>query len=436
MLSNRTRIRGLRAPQKLSRRQAIPVAIGSIAGSGILFLPSAVFAESGSASLLVWLLAAAMCLPMLLMFEDIVRANPESDGIESFVRLGLGDAAARCVPVLFVSLVVVGLPAGAMVAGRYVAQAFGGGDALVVVCAISLLVVALLANAFGARASTRIQHGGTMALLAMALVLIGVAAFGGSTDLHAVEPRVGDLDTVLPTAMLAFWAFAGFENLTFLSREFRNPQRDFLPVSATALTTYGVLTILLAVAVAARIPQGRVNEVTGLLQLADTVRSRLLVVSAVAVIAFSAMAINAVAWLWGISRLMVRAADTDSLPRQLATTNAAAVPRRALIVLAFLLAVGTTVLAAFPGIVLDAIGAAGGIFAVLYMLSIVSYVRARGFTARSVPNVALLIVLAVALAQSGWRSLYALITLAAALLAQAISTARRSSRSHGSCARR
>jgi amino acid transporter len=60
----------------LSRRQAIQLAIGSIAGSGILFLPSAVYMEAGRNSLLVWVLSTAVCLPMLLMFEDIVRANP------------------------------------------------------------------------------------------------------------------------------------------------------------------------------------------------------------------------------------------------------------------------------------------------------------------------------------------------------------------------
>jgi Secreted repeat of unknown function len=56
----------------LSRRQALPLAVGSIAGSGILFLPSAVYVEAGRNSLLVWLLATAACLPMLLMFEDMV----------------------------------------------------------------------------------------------------------------------------------------------------------------------------------------------------------------------------------------------------------------------------------------------------------------------------------------------------------------------------
>ncbi|HEX8132193.1 MAG TPA: hypothetical protein VF880_02015 [Actinomycetes bacterium] len=87
------------APGGLRRRQAIPLAIGSIAGSGILFLPSAIYVEAGRNSLLVWVLSTLVCLPMLLMFEDMVRATPDGGSIQAFLGAGLGDAVAaafRC----------------------------------------------------------------------------------------------------------------------------------------------------------------------------------------------------------------------------------------------------------------------------------------------------------------------------------------------------
>jgi amino acid efflux transporter len=66
-----------RATKGLTRWQGIPLAIGSIAGSGILFLPSAVYSRAGNNCLVVWAIATLMCLPMLLMFEDMVRSNPD-----------------------------------------------------------------------------------------------------------------------------------------------------------------------------------------------------------------------------------------------------------------------------------------------------------------------------------------------------------------------
>jgi len=405
----------------LGRRQAIPLAFGSIAGSGILFLPSAVYAEAGSNSLLVWLEATIICLPMLLMFEDMVRANPDGDGIEAFVRSGLGTVFGRCVPVMYLSLVIVGLPAGAIVAGRYVARATGTGPAVAVGAAAAVLVAAVASNLAGVRTSARVQSAGTWALVAMAAVLI-VAAIPGMSDglADAATPDLSSAGVLLPGVVLAFWAFAGFENLTFLSREFRDPRRDFLPVSGAALAIYGVFTILLTLAIAVRIARDDVDEVTGLLQLAQTVEPRRVVVLAVTVIAFGAMVLNAVAWVWGVSRLVQGAAAGGSLPEGLAAAGGSGVPRRAIALLSGLFAAVGTILAVFPGVIVDAVATASAIFILLYGLSIVSYARVRGPTARSVLNLLLLVVLGASLLQSGWRSVYAVVVLAVTLAVQLV----------------
>lgn len=403
-------------PTGLTRGQAIPLAIGSVAGSGILFLPSAVYVESGGNSLVVWVASVLLCIPMLLMFEDMVKTNPDGDGIESFVRIGLGDVVARCVPAMFLSLVIVGLPAGSLVAGRYVSQAFGSGPALVV-AAVAVLLVALGVNLVGSRASNRLQLVGTWALIAMAAVLLVSALTRARFGAETVIPDSSALYVLLPTVVLAFWAFAGFENLTFLSKEFRHPKRDFLPVSVIALSVYGVFTILLTLAIALRLPRGQVDDVAGLLQLAGDLHPRQVAMVAVTVIAFGAMVLNAVSWVWGVSRLVADASSRSVLPARFAVTDASGVPRLALALLAVLFAVVLTVLAIFPSIVVDALATASAIFILMYLLCIVSYLRVRGLTVRSGLNAVLLVVMVVSLVQSGWRSLYGVVVF---LLAVAI----------------
>jgi amino acid efflux transporter len=223
---------------------------------------------------------------------------------------------------------------------------------------------------------------------------------------------------LLPGVVLAFWAFAGFENLTFLSRELRQPERDFLPVSAAALGLYGLLTVLLTVALAVRVPRGQVDQVVGLLQLARTMQPRRVVVAAVTVIAFATMTLNAAAWVWGVSRLVVAAADTAILPDALARTGDRGVPRRAVLLLGGLFAVTLSVLGLIPGILVDAVATAGAMFILLYLLSITSYLRARGLSLRSGANLLLLVVLAASLVRSGWRSVYGVVVLLLALVAQ------------------
>lgn len=396
----------------------MPLAIGSIAGSGILFLPSAVYAQAGANSTLVWVLATLACLPMLLMFADMVRDNPGGDGIEAFIRAGLGDVLGRCVPVMFLFLVVLGLPAGALVAGRYVARALDVGAAVSTLCAGCVLVAALVTNLVGARASARLQKVAVWALVAMALVLIGSATPGAGAHAQALVPHEPQVGVLLPAVGLAFWAFAGFENLTFLSGQFRNPRRDLLPVGGIALVVYGVLTVLLTAAIAVRIPRGEVDSVTGLLQLAQRTGLGRTAAVAAAVIAVGAMVLNAVAWVWGVSRLVASAGRSGVLPRGLAVEAPPGVPRRAVGLLGALFVASGGVLVAFPSLLVDALSATSAIFLLLYALSIVSYARVRGVTARTALNALPLVLLVATLAQSGVRSLYGLVALAVALAAQ------------------
>lgn len=400
----------------LSRRQAVPLAIASVAGSGILFLPSAVYVEAGSNSLLVWLLATAVCFPMLLMFEDMVRANPGGDGIEAFIRAGLGDAFGRCVPLMFMAIVIVGLPAGALVVGRYVARALGAGEPAVIAGAAGVMLTAVAANLAGARANARVQNAGSWALIGMAVVLLTGTVIGGTSAGASMAPDGGHPEVLLPGLVLGFWAFTGFENLTFLSREFRRPARDFLPVTVIALGVYGLLTALLTVAIALRVPRRNVDDVVGLLQVANTLEPRHLMIAAVTVIAFATMTINGTAWVWGVSRLTAAAAaGSRILPGALAVTGQRAVPRRAVLLLAALSALMFALLVVIPDILVDAVATGSAIFIVLYVLSIVSYVRVRGLTSRSLANLLLLLVFLASLAAEGWRSVYGLAVLTVAL---------------------
>ncbi len=178
----------------------------------------------------------------------------------------------------------------------------------------------------------------------------------------------------------------------------------------------------LSAAVAARIPQSDVDAVTGLLQLADTTPARTLAVTAVTVVAFAAMVLNAVAWVWGVSRLV--AATRRILPAALGAAGSRSTPRRAILALTGLFAATLTTLAIRPDLIVNAVGAASATFMLLYILSIISYVRVRGITIRSTLNLALLLIFIPSLAQSGWSSIIAGSCLVAALAAAATSTHR------------
>lgn len=382
------------AHRGLSRAAAVPLAFGSIAGSGILSLPSAVYAEAGPSSLLVWLVAGVLCVPMLVMFRDTVRLSPNGDALQTLVTRGLGDAVGRAVPLMFLFVVVVGLPTGCIVAGRYVERGLGIPGATGVV-AVALLATALLISARGAGAKqwTQLVGSAALTLTGLALVLLGTLGSGSRSEPPDLTPGAEAAHVLLPGVLLAFWAFVGFENMTFLARELRAPHRDFLPVSVAALALYGTFAVALTVTVALSITRSAVDPVAGLLQIAETPP----VHAVVAVVALSAMLINAVAWARGLSALLSLAAADGTLPRR---TPAPMVTMGALFSVTF------AVLLPNQHLTVDALAASSAVFVLIYAICIVGYVRLYGLNARTSANAALLVVMAVSLVQSGGRSLY------------------------------
>jgi amino acid efflux transporter len=399
----------------LTLRHGIPLAIGSIAGSGILFLPSVTYAIGGRDVLVIWALSMAICIPMLFMFNDMVRAVPDASGIEGFVARGLGPSVAGTVPVLFVALVSIGLPSGAIIVGQYVDHALHGERAARPVVAVAILASAVLTNLVGVKTGARVQAVVTwsMIVLATGLVLLTLPDWHGSG--HAVTPVFDNLGAIASGVVIAFWAFAGFENLTFIAGEFKNPHRDFLVAVIGALTAYGLLTIALTISLAAVVPRHKVDELTGLLQLARSVPPAWLATWVITVLAIALMQINATSWVWGMSRLIYAAAGKRRLPSALARLDRRNVPRRAILFLSTLLAITTTVFMFFPGSVVDALTAASGVFIVIYVLCIVSYVRSEPVTWKSVLNGLLLVFFVAVLVKIGWRAVYGASVLAVAL---------------------
>ncbi|WP_157509188.1 hypothetical protein [Luteipulveratus halotolerans] len=199
--------------------------------------------------------------------------------------------------------------------------------------------------------------------------------------------------------LLAFWAFVGFENLTFLGRDLRDPIQDFLPVSIAALAVYGTFALGLTLTIAGTIDRHSVNAVTGLLQISTSPS----VQAGVALVGLAAMLINAAAWVRGVDQLIASAVAERQLPRQLARQPLA---RTAL--LAGLFSVTIVVLTTNPHLTVGALAASSAVFVMIYLICIAAYVRAVGVRLRTTLNALLVPAMLATLIQSGTRPVYGL----------------------------
>jgi amino acid efflux transporter len=399
----------------LGLRDGTVLALGSIAGSGILFLPSLTYSLVGHDALLSWLGAMLLCIPMLFMFADMVRSVPDGSGIEGFIARGLGPHVATSVPYLFLSLFWIGMPAGVLVAGDYFARAVGGGVAAQLIAGLAIVGVALVANLRGIQASARFQNLVTWGVLAAAAVLIAATIPAASQHYDAVAPTFGALGPIVSGGLVAFWAFSGFENLTFIAGEFRNPRRDFPLAMILAFVAYGGLAVALTTHIAGVVPRGEVDQLTGLFQLAETVEPRWLAIWLITAFAVALLQTNATSWIWGMSRLVYASASADRLPRFLARLDDSGVPHRGVALVGGVLIVVTSLFALVPGVLVQALITASAVFALLYVLCVVSYWRCERSILKRAAAAGVLAVLLTALAGAGWRVAYPLVVFALSL---------------------
>ena len=360
--------------RQLTTRDGIPLAVGSILGSGVLFLPSLTFVASGEGTAYVWLLTTLLTIPLLCIFTDMVKVVPNESGIEGFVTLGLGRNVGATIPVLLLGTVCLGMPAAAVIVGEYARAWLGGPRTTIFVVAAGIVVLGALTNLRGIRQGTIVQSVATALLILIASLLIAFT-------MRPAAPRYGELigplvvTDVLPGVVLAFWAFAGLENLTFMAGEFREPERDFRRSAILAVAICGVLYLLLSINIAALIPRDRVNPLVGLYQLSEYVPAEVPVEFLLVLFSFLCVQLNFNSWIWGISRLVYSSARQKKLPPWFARLDENGIPNRAIWLLAGLFCVSLVAWAVAPTLLRPSLVAVSTNFVFIYVLCLLSYLR-------------------------------------------------------------
>lgn len=405
----------------------IALAIGSIAGSGILYLPSLTYVLAGQDVLLVWLGGTLLCLPLLFMFTDMVQHISDGSGIEGFIARGLGSPIAATVGPLFLSVVILGIPAGALVAGEYLRVATGGGMIVQLVGALAVLAVALTTNLVGAAVGARVQRMVSWAMLIGVVTLCALTYPQIDHGYRAVLPTVSAPGPILSGIVVTFWAYVGFENLTFIAGEFRHPRRDFPLAMIVAFLVYGGLAVALTVSIAALIPRQRVSDLGGLFQLAERLSPAWLATGIIVAFALAIMQLNAASWLWGMSRLLYASARTKRLPGFFAHLDSRGLPRRASLALGSTFVVITGMTALFPQLLVSILTVASSVFLFLYLLCLISYLRVTRNSVKRLVYAMFFVFLLTTLLSIGLKLLYPLAVFLLALLASIVRERRLSS---------
>src|ERR1700678_148892 len=218
----------------LTALQGTALYTGAVLGTGIIALPALAAKVAGPASLLSWLGLAIVSAPLAATFAALGARYPDAGGVSTYARLAFGDRAATVVGWCFYFAIPVAAPAAALWVGAYIAGAVHGGTMVTDGTAIGLLIVVPLGSAFGVTLTGRVQL-----ILGGLLVAFLLAAIG----LSLRSARLSNLRPFAPHGWLAVgsaadllvWCFVGWEVVSYLTAEFRDPARDVPRATAVAV---------------------------------------------------------------------------------------------------------------------------------------------------------------------------------------------------------
>lgn len=318
----------------ITLRRGLGLAICMLIGTGILALPGlALDAGSIHEAILGWFLIALVAVPLIAICSRLGMKFPSTAGLAGYAEEAVGPWGGYAVSYLVGGSFFFGLPAVALIGSEYMRQLFQLSEAGAAFFAVLLVTLMLLSNLAGMRIVSIINY----AALAVLFLLIGLLIafnldFLGSGFEIAREAlngtgHIGLKNTWKVTALL-FWAFLGWENLSFSLGEIKDPERNVprLYWLSFALVTsiYLVLALISTGASASGVPLQGAAGLSGLVLF--TPGGVLLIWLMIIVIAA-----NACSWNFTASRLLYAGGRTGIFPQVFGKLSTGNIPVSSLV---------------------------------------------------------------------------------------------------------
>ena len=239
------------------------VVINSVIGAGIFALPAKVSASAGVLSPWLFLAVGLLMMSVVLTFAELASYFKTSGGPVLFTTTAFGPLAGFTTGwLLFVSRMVA-FAANSTVMAIYLGAIWpwfsgGTGRALLITAVCGSLTYA---NYVGVKNGVR-----TMAVITffkitpiLLLIVLGLQHVSGDTLFPATLPTIDDLGG---TTLLLIYAFVGFESVTIVSGESKDPKRTVPNALVTTVIVTGALYFLIVLAYISVLPDAGASGAT------------------------------------------------------------------------------------------------------------------------------------------------------------------------------
>ena len=220
--------------------------IGTMIGAGIFILPGLAAKKAGPAAFLAFFLGGIIAALTALSLSELSTGMPKSGGSYYFVMRALGP--------LFGSIVGWGMWMGLMFASAFYMIGFGEYFVYLfpvlnrTIVALIMCTILIIINYRGTKETGKFQDFIVIGLLGILVIFIIVGIT--RVDMSLQTPLVPNgLASIPSTTALIFVAFLGFEVITTVAEEIREPEKN-LPIailgSVAIVTVFYMLILFIA----------------------------------------------------------------------------------------------------------------------------------------------------------------------------------------------
>jgi amino acid efflux transporter len=315
----------------ISVPQGVALYLGAVVGAGVLLLPGLGASQGGPASLIAWAFDCVLGVPLALTFAALAARSPDAGGVLTYATHSFGAATGTVIGWYYFVAAATAQALVALTGAFYVAPYLGLSRIGIFVAAGLILCVATAANLGGLQVSGRLQllFSGAVALMLLLTIVVALPHMRTSPLTPVAPHGIGAIGRV---GVTIFFAFFGWEAISHLSAEFRDPARA-VPRS-TALSV-GLITLLYVGVAVVTVGTGTYGDS----EVNRTSIARLLAGSlghaagaAASTVALLIALGTANAFVAATSRLGYALARDGVFPEPLARLNAKQIPRTAVVV--------------------------------------------------------------------------------------------------------
>lgn len=320
----------------ISLWEGIALAVCMVIGTGLLGLPGITLEAGNSYSAAGgWLLISLAVIPLIWIFTRLGLKFTSSAGLSRYAQAGVGEWGGYAVSAVLCGTFAIALPGMALIGAAYIQKFLSLPEDSVALIAILMLALLTAGNLAGVKVSSMINFASliTLVIMLVVIILFNISFVGGGLRIFTETiTGTGSLDYpgLWRTSALLFWAFLGWENLSFGLEEFKNPQQSIPRVywSSFLIVVFLYLS-LAATSIGAQVSGVSVTGTAGLVSLVYRTPVGPLLMLIMMLVIFA----NDNAWVFGASRLIYASGRDGILPSFLGRLSKNGVPSNSLIVL-------------------------------------------------------------------------------------------------------